>query len=125
MDEGWVDQLKASMALAARESPSIAHDIPLFSLRKKLRKAEEEAEEIAREGFITEEKGIGSVERGIVKVEKGIKRAEREIETEKSFGGVVGILVATLIVNERVREEGVRHTKSEIVKAILCLDFKL
>jgi hypothetical protein len=58
-------------------------------------------------------------------VEKGIKRAEREIETEKSFGGVVGILVATLIVNERVREEGVRHTKSEIVKAILCLDFKL
>jgi hypothetical protein len=51
MDKGCPDLLTASMALAARESTSIAQDIPLFGLRKKLRKAKEEAKEIAREGF--------------------------------------------------------------------------
>lgn len=96
-----------------RESLSIAQDIPLFGFRKKLRKVEEEAEEIAREGFVSAEKGIESVEKGIVKAEKGIERAEkgietadREIETVASFKGVVGILVATSIV----REEGVWRT---------------
>ncbi|XP_059458682.1 uncharacterized protein LOC132188278 [Corylus avellana] len=109
--------LTASTALAAKESPSIAEDIPLFGLRKKLRKVEEEAEEIVKEGFNAAEKGIESVEKGIVTaekgietVEKGIETAEREIETAVSFGGlaqagvvvgaeVVGILVATSVVN--------------------------
>jgi hypothetical protein len=103
MDKGCPDLLTASMALAARESTSIAQDIPLFGLRKKLRKAKEEAKEIAREGFVVAEKGIKSVEREIVKAEKGIERAEkgietaeREIETVVSFGGVVGFLVGEL-----------------------------
>jgi hypothetical protein len=109
--------LTASTALAAKEYPSIAEDIPLFGLRKKLRKAEEEAEEIVKEGFNVAEKGIESVEKGIVTAEKGIERAEKgieaaekEIETAVSFGGlaqagvvagaeVLGILVATSIVN--------------------------
>jgi len=52
----------------------------LFGFRKKLRK--EEAEEIARDGFIAAEKGIESMEKGIVKAEKGIKRAEKAIETQ-------------------------------------------
>jgi len=95
--------LTASTALAARESPSIAQDIPLFGLRKKLRKAEEEVEEIVREGFVAAEEGIETVEKGIVTAEKGIERAEkgietaeREIETVVSFGGVVGFLVGEL-----------------------------
>jgi hypothetical protein len=116
--------LTASTALAARESPSIAQDIPLFGLRKKLRKAEEEVEEIVREGFVAAEEGIETVEKGIVTAEKGIERAEkgietaeREIETAVSFGGlaqagvvagaeVVGILVATSIVNGILGPEG-------------------
>ncbi|KAK9990514.1 hypothetical protein SO802_025499 [Lithocarpus litseifolius] len=109
--------LTASPALTARELPSLAEDIPLFGLRKKLKKAEEEAEEIVKEGFEAAEKGIEvaekgivSVEKGIVTAEKGIQTVEREIETEVSFGGlaqagavagveVVAILVATSIVN--------------------------
>jgi hypothetical protein len=102
--------LTASTALAAKEYPSIAEDIPLFGLRKKLRKAEEEAEEIVKEGFNAAEKGIETVEKGIVTAEKGVERAEKEIETAVSFGGlaqagvvagaeVLGILVATSIVN--------------------------
>ncbi|XP_050291553.1 uncharacterized protein LOC126732635 [Quercus robur] len=102
--------LTASPALTARGPPSLAEDIPLFGLRKKLKKAEEEAEEIVKEGFEVAEKGIVSVEKGIVTAEKGIQTAEREIESEVSFGGlaqagavaaaeVVAILVATSIVN--------------------------
>ncbi|KAK7858719.1 uncharacterized protein LOC112038057 [Quercus suber] len=102
--------LTASPALTARGPPSLAEDIPLFGLRKKLKKAEEEAEEIVKEGFEAAEKGIVSVEKGIVTAEKGIQTAEREIEAEVSFGGlaqagavagveVVAILVATSIVN--------------------------
>ena len=90
-------------ALTARELPSRAQDIPLFGLRKKLEKVEEEAEEILKEGFQAAEKGIETAE-------KGIESAEKEIETAVAFNGltqagtvagaeVVGILVATSVVN--------------------------
>lgn len=109
--------LTASTALTSRELPSVAEDIPLFGFRKKLKKAEEEAEEIVKEGFeaaerglVTAEKGIVTAERGIETVEKGIETVGSEIETVLSFGGLaqagvvagaefVGVLVATSIVN--------------------------
>ncbi|XP_048134583.1 uncharacterized protein LOC115740174 [Rhodamnia argentea] len=112
--------LTASTALtAARPRPSAAQDIPLFGLRKKLRKAEEEAEEIVREGFKAAEKGIETAEKGIVAAEKGVETAEREIESAVSFGGlaqagvvaaaeVVGVLVATSVVNGILGPEGQR-----------------
>ncbi|XP_022158696.1 uncharacterized protein LOC111025160 [Momordica charantia] len=114
----------ATAAIAARENPSMAEDIPLFGLRKKLKKVEEEAEEIVREGFEAAEKGIETAERGIVTAERGIEAAEREIETAEkeietalNFGAlsqagavagaeVVGVLVATSIVNGILGPEG-------------------
>ncbi|KAI3412325.1 Thioredoxin domain-containing protein [Psidium guajava] len=109
--------LTASTTLTVAPRPSAAQDIPLFGLRKKLRKVEEEAEEIVREGFEAAEKGIEAAEKGIVAAEKGVvaaekgvETAEREIEAAVSFGGlaqagavaaaeVVGVLVATSVVN--------------------------
>ncbi|OAY33872.1 hypothetical protein MANES_13G132100v8 [Manihot esculenta] len=102
--------LTAIPALTVRESASNAEDIPLFGLRKKLKKAEEKAEEIVKEGFEAAEKGLETAEKGIVTAEKGIETAEREIEEAVSFGGlaqagavagaeVVGVLVATSVVN--------------------------
>ncbi|KAJ9170788.1 hypothetical protein P3X46_018866 [Hevea brasiliensis] len=109
--------LTAAPVLTVRELASLAEDIPLFGLKKKLKKAEEKAEELVKEGFEaaekgleTAEKGIATVEREIETAEKGIKTAEREIEEAVSFGGlaqagavagaeVVGVLVATSIVN--------------------------
>ncbi|KAK9053201.1 hypothetical protein SSX86_029833 [Deinandra increscens subsp. villosa] len=98
--------LTATTAVTALETPSIAADIGFFGLRKKLEKAEEEAEVIVKEGFESAEKGIEAAERGI-------DAAEREIATEVNFGfgggltqaGVVvgaeavGVLIATSIVN--------------------------
>lgn len=96
----------------------------MFGLRKKLKKAEEEAEELVKEGFETAEKGLETAGKGIVTVERGIETAEKEIVTvEKevveavSFGGlaqagaavgaeVVGVLVATTIVNGILGPEG-------------------
>ncbi|KAJ9669930.1 hypothetical protein PVL29_026475 [Vitis rotundifolia] len=97
-------------ALTARELPSRAQDIPLFGLRKKLEKVEEEAEEILKEGIEAAEKGIVTAEKGIEKAEKGIETAEKEIETAVSYNGLtqagavvvaeaVGVLVATSVVN--------------------------
>ncbi|KAG7993831.1 hypothetical protein I3843_01G025900 [Carya illinoinensis] len=109
--------LAASSALTAIERPSNAVDIPLFGLRKKLKNAEEEAEEIVKEGFEAAEKGIETVEKGMLTAEKGIEtaeegieKAEKGIETVLGFGGlaqagvvagaeVVGIVIATSIVN--------------------------
>ncbi|GMY11630.1 synechocystis YCF37-like protein [Fagus crenata] len=102
--------LTASTALTSRELPSVAQDIPLFGLRKKLKKAEEEAEEIVKEGFEAAERGLVTAEKGIVTAERGIETVESEIETVLSFGGLaqagvvagaefVGVLVATSIVN--------------------------
>ncbi|KAL0535928.1 hypothetical protein IC582_024858 [Cucumis melo] len=114
----------ATAAVVGRENPSMAEDIPLFGLRKKLKKVEEEAEEIVREGFEAAEKGLETAERGIVTAEKGIIAAEREIETAEkeietavSFGAlsqagavagaeVVGVLIATSIVNGILGPEG-------------------
>ncbi|KAH1163723.1 hypothetical protein GYH30_001985 [Glycine max] len=102
--------LTATTALTAREAASVAQDIPLFGIRKSLKKVEEEAEEIVREGFEAADKGLVAAEKGLVAAEKGIEEAEREIEETVSFGGlaqagavagaeVFGILVATAVVN--------------------------
>lgn len=107
----------ASTALTAREEASVAQDIPLFGIRKSLKKAEEQAEEIVREGFDaaetgldTAERGLETAERGLEAAEKGIETVEREVSSAVSFGGLAqagvvvgaeafGILVATAVVN--------------------------
>ncbi|POO02643.1 YCF-like [Trema orientale] len=104
-------------AVTIGERPSMAEDIPLFGLRRGLRKAEEKAEEIVREGFEAADKGLQTAERGIETAEKSILAAERGIETAEtvietavSFDGLaqagavagaeaLGVLVATSIVN--------------------------
>ncbi|KAF5738185.1 hypothetical protein HS088_TW13G01080 [Tripterygium wilfordii] len=73
--------LTASTALTAREAPSIAEDIPLFGLRKKLQKTEEAAVEIVKEGFEAAEKGLETAEKGVITIERGIEAAEKGIET--------------------------------------------
>ncbi|KAK4760863.1 hypothetical protein SAY87_005756 [Trapa incisa] len=104
-------------ALVLRELPARAEEIGLFGLRKKLRSAEEEAEQIVREGFEAAEKGIETAERGIEAAERGIEAAEREVETSVSFGQlpqaaavaaaeVVGVVVATTVVNGILGQEG-------------------
>ncbi|CAL1380443.1 unnamed protein product [Linum trigynum] len=109
--------MTAAPALSMKESISRAQDIPLFGLKRKLKKAEEEAELLVKEGFETAEKGletaekgIESVERGLVTAEKGIESAERGVEEAVSFGGLaqagavvgaeaIAVLVATSVVN--------------------------
>lgn len=109
--------LTAATALKASEMPSRAQDIPLFGLRKSLRKAEEEAEQIVKEGFEAADKGILAAEKGIEAAEKEVVAAEKEIEAaEKEFEAelrvsalvqagtvagaeVLGVLIATSIVN--------------------------
>ncbi|KAL2348445.1 hypothetical protein Fmac_002445 [Flemingia macrophylla] len=109
--------LTASTALTAREAASVAQDIPLFGIRKSLRKVEEEAEKIVKEGFeaadkglVAAERGLETAERGLETAEKGIEEAEREVVEAVSFGGlaqagavagaeVLGVLVATAVVN--------------------------
>ncbi|XP_027359696.1 uncharacterized protein LOC113868387 [Abrus precatorius] len=110
--------LTASTALTAREAASVAQDIPLFGIRKSLKKVEEEAEEIVREGFKAADKGLETAERGLetaekelVSAEKGIEAAERNISSAVSFGGLaqagavagaefLGVLVALAVVND-------------------------
>lgn len=107
----------ATAAAAIGERSSRAESIGLFGIRKGLKKAEEAAEEIVREGFEAADKGIQTAargietaERGIESAEKGIETVEKEIETALSFDGltqagavagaeVLGVLVATSIVN--------------------------
>lgn len=102
--------LTAATALKAMELPSRAQDIPLFGLRRGLKKAEEEAEQIVKEGFEAADKGIVAAEKGIEAAENGVVAAEKEIETAVSFGGLaqagvvvgveaVGVLIATSVVN--------------------------
>ncbi|KAJ4957675.1 hypothetical protein NE237_024786 [Protea cynaroides] len=98
----------STVAVTTKEMRAMAQDIPLFGLRKKLKKAEEEAEVILKEGIETAEKGFETAERGIEKAEEEIVAAEEEIGT--AYGGfaqagvvagaeVVGVLVATSVVN--------------------------
>ncbi|CAI0554342.1 unnamed protein product [Linum tenue] len=86
-----------------KESVSRAQDIPLFGLKRKLKKAEEEAELLVKEGFETAEKGLETAEKGLVTAEIGIEEAV-------SFGGLaqagavfgaeaVAVLVATSVVS--------------------------
>ncbi|CAI9110054.1 OLC1v1010016C1 [Oldenlandia corymbosa var. corymbosa] len=107
----------ATTAFKAVELPSRADDIGLFGLRKKLKKAEEQAEELVKESFEAADKGIEAAgkgieaaEKGLETAEKGLEAAEKEIEETVSFGALaqagavagaefVGVLVATSIVN--------------------------
>ncbi|KVI02639.1 uncharacterized protein LOC112513757 [Cynara cardunculus var. scolymus] len=105
--------MTATTAVKALEMPSMAEDIGLFGLRKKLKKAEEEAEEIVKEG-------IESAEKGLEAAERGIETAEKDIATDVSFGigggltqagvvvgaEVVGVLIATSVVNGILGPEG-------------------
>ncbi|KAG5032637.1 hypothetical protein JHK82_016217 [Glycine max] len=50
--------LTATTAFTVREATSVAQDIPLFGIRKSLKKAEEEVEEIVKEGFEAADKGL-------------------------------------------------------------------
>ncbi|KAB2036691.1 hypothetical protein ES319_D03G019200v1 [Gossypium barbadense] len=95
--------LTATTALTVKDPPSKAEDIPLFGLRKKLKKAEEEAAEIVKEGIQTAENGLETAE-----IE--IKTAEEEIESSVTFGALVqagavagaellGVVAATSFVN--------------------------
>ncbi|MCE3052515.1 hypothetical protein HAX54_052802 [Datura stramonium] len=105
-----ISLVTATTVLKALEMPSKAEDIGLFGLRKKLKKVEEEAEELVKEGFEAADKGIEAAEKGLVTAEKGIEAAEEKIESTVSFGGLaqagavagaelVGVLVAGAVVN--------------------------
>ena len=65
--------LTTATALTVRQPAPNAEDIPLFVLRKKLKRAKEEAVEIVKEGFETAEKWLKTAE-------KEIETAEKEIE---------------------------------------------
>ncbi|CAH2061340.1 unnamed protein product [Thlaspi arvense] len=109
--------LTAATVVTGLQPASMAENIPLFGIRKKLRKAEEEAVEIVKEGFETAEKGVAAAEkgleaaeRGVETAEKGLEAAEREVVTAVSYNGItqaggvvvaefVGVLVATSVVN--------------------------
>ncbi|XP_077227812.1 homolog of Synechocystis YCF37 [Tasmannia lanceolata] len=107
-------------ASTVRNFPALAEDIPLFGLRKKLRNAEKEAEEILREGEEAVEKGIETAERGIITAEREIETAEKEIETAASFAfagdltqagvvaaaEIVGVVAASSVVNGILGSEG-------------------
>ena len=64
--------LTATTAFTAREAASVAQDIPLFGIRKSLKKVEEEAEEIVKEGFEAADKGLVAAEKGLETAEKGL-----------------------------------------------------
>ncbi|KFK32721.1 hypothetical protein AALP_AA6G280100 [Arabis alpina] len=109
--------LTAATVVTGLQPASMAENIPLFGIRKKLRKAEEEAVEIVKEGFETAEKGVvaaekglEAAERGVENAEKGLEEAEREVVTAVSYNGLtqagavvaaefVGVLVGTSVVN--------------------------
>ncbi|KAI8535432.1 hypothetical protein RHMOL_Rhmol10G0173500 [Rhododendron molle] len=99
--------MAVTTTLKAAKLPSMVQDILLLGLRKKLKKVEEEAEEVIKEG-------IESAEKGIETAQKGIETAEREIESVVSFGGlaqagaveVVGVVAATSVVNGILGPEG-------------------
>ncbi|KAJ4902849.1 hypothetical protein Rs2_16800 [Raphanus sativus] len=102
--------LTAATVVTGLQPASMAETIPLFGIRKKLKKAEEEAVEIVKEGFETAEKGVEAAENGLEAAEKGVETAEKEIETAVSYNGLtqagavvaaefVGVLVATSVVN--------------------------
>lgn len=102
--------LTASTALTVRETASLAQDIPLFGIRKSLKKVEEQAEEIVKEGFEAADKGLETAERGLETAERGLEAAEREVSSAVSFGGLaqagvvagaeaLGVLVALAVVN--------------------------
>ncbi|KAM3342821.1 hypothetical protein P3S68_027787 [Capsicum galapagoense] len=88
-----ISLVTATTALKALEMPSKTEDIGLFGLRKKIKKVEEEAEKLVKEGFeaaakgiLVAEKGIEAAEKGLVNAEKGIEAAVEKIESTVSFG---------------------------------------
>ncbi|WOK98905.1 hypothetical protein Cni_G07617 [Canna indica] len=113
--------LLLALSSAALPSPAArSEDIPLFGLRKRIKKIEEEAEEIVvkgeaavEKGIEAAEKGIEAAEKGIVAAEKGIQTAEEGIVSSSGFGvsgdlvqagavagaEAVGVLVGVAVVN--------------------------
>lgn len=98
-----------TIAGAATGRQASAAEIGLFGIRRGLKKAEEKAEEIVKEGFEAADKGIESAEKVVVNVEKEVVAAEKEVSAAVSFSGVaqagavvgaelVGVLVATSVV---------------------------
>ncbi|GFP80971.1 hypothetical protein PHJA_000240400 [Phtheirospermum japonicum] len=73
----------ATTAFKATEMPSRAQDIPLFGLRQGLRKAEQEAEQIVKEGFEAAEKGVVTAEKGIEAAEKGLRLQRRGLRRRR------------------------------------------
>ncbi|KZV25248.1 hypothetical protein F511_29660 [Dorcoceras hygrometricum] len=90
--------------------PARAQDIPLFGLRKGLRKVEEEAELIVKEGFEAADKGILAAEKEIQVAEKEVEFAEKEIEeavrtsnlaqaAAVAVAELLGVVITSSIVN--------------------------
>ncbi|CAI9273029.1 unnamed protein product [Lactuca saligna] len=75
------------------EISSMAEEIGLFGLRKKLKKAEEEAVDIMKEG-------IESAEKGVEAAERQIEAVKMEIEMEVRFGG--GLMQAGVVAGAEV-----------------------
>lgn len=93
----------ATTALTAMEMPARAQDIPLFGIRKGLRKVEEEAELIVKEGLEAAEKEIEVAEKEVEMAEKEIEEAVRTSNLAQSAAVAVaellGVVIASSIVN--------------------------
>ncbi|XP_074587870.1 uncharacterized protein LOC141843740 [Curcuma longa] len=105
--------LLLALSSATLPPPARSADIPLFGIRKSIKKIEEEAEEIVEEGEKALQKGIVAAEKGIVAAEKEIQAAEEGIVASSSLGiaddllqagavagaEAIGVLVAVSVVN--------------------------
>ncbi|XP_073296210.1 uncharacterized protein [Primulina huaijiensis] len=93
----------ATTALTAMEMPARAQDIPLFGLRKGLRKVEEEAELIVKEGLEAAEKEIEVAEKEVEIAEKEIEEAVRTSNLAQAVAVAVaellGVVITSSIVN--------------------------
>ncbi|XP_020593720.1 uncharacterized protein LOC110033902 [Phalaenopsis equestris] len=97
-------------------SPARAQDIPLFGLRKKLKKLEEDAVEVVKEGEKVVEEGIVAAEKEVVAAEEGIAAAAAaagfgafgDLAQAEAVAGVevVGVLVGLSVVNGILGPEG-------------------
>ncbi|OIV92897.1 hypothetical protein TanjilG_01031 [Lupinus angustifolius] len=111
--------LTASTALTSREAVTLAQDIPLFGIRKSLKKVEKQAEEIVKEGFEAADKGLETAEKGLKTAERGIETVEKEVSSAVNFGGLaqagvvagaelLGVLVALAVANGILGSEAQR-----------------
>ena len=107
----------ATIAGAAVRQVSAA-EIGLFGIRKGLKKAEQKAEDIVKEGFEAADKGIETAEKAVATAEKEVMAAEKGVSAAVSFSGaaqagavvgaeLVGVLVATSVVNSILGPEAI------------------